>query len=66
MTVTRDPDRIIRAFLDLGTDELPERVYDAVRSDIDRTRQRVVIGPWRTPHMNAFAKLAIAAAAVVA
>ena len=65
MTVSRDPDRIIRAFIDEGLTELPDRVYDAVRSDIDRTRQRVVIGPWRTPSMNSFAKVLIAAAAVV-
>jgi hypothetical protein len=65
MTVSRDPDRIIRAFIDEGLTELPDRVYDAVRSDIDRTRQRVVIGPWRTPSMNSFAKILIAAAAVV-
>jgi hypothetical protein len=65
MTVSRDPDRIIRAFLDEGLTELPDRVYDAVRSENDRTRQRVVIGPWRTPDMNSFAKVLIAAAAVV-
>ena len=65
MTASRDTERLIRAFLDEGVTELPERVYDAVRSDIDRTHQRVVIGPWRTPDMNSFAKLAMAAAAVV-
>jgi hypothetical protein len=65
MTVSRDPDRIIRAFIDEGLTELPDRVYDAVRSDIDRTRQRLVIGPWRTPDMNTVAKFALAAAAVV-
>ena len=52
MTASRDPDRLIRAFLDEGLTELPDRVYDVVRSDIDRTRQRVVVGPWRTPDMN--------------
>ena len=66
MTASRDPDRLIRAFLDEGLTELPDRAYDAVRADIDRTRQRVVIGPWREPRMNNIAKLAIAAAAVVA
>lgn len=65
MTASRDPDRLISAFLAEGLTELPDRVYDAVRSDIDRTRQRVVIGPWRTPDMNTLAKFAIAAAAVV-
>jgi hypothetical protein len=66
MTVPRDPELLIRAFLDEGQTVLPDHVYDVLRSDIDRTRQRVVIGPWRTPDMNSFAKLAIAAAAVVA
>jgi hypothetical protein len=65
MTASRDTERLIRAFLDEGVTELPERVYDAVRSDIDRTHQRVVIGPWRTPVMNTFAKFAMAAAAVL-
>jgi hypothetical protein len=64
MTASRDPERLIRAFLDEGLTELPDRVYDAVRSDIDRTRQRVVIVPWRTPQMNTYAKLAIGVAAV--
>jgi hypothetical protein len=65
MTRTSDTERLIRAYLDEGLNELPDRVYEVVRSDIDRTRQRVVIGPWRTPDMNTFAKLAMAAAAVV-
>jgi hypothetical protein len=65
MNTSRDPDRLIRTFLAEGQTELPDRVFDAVRSEIDRTRQRVVIGPWRTPHMNTFAKFAMAAAAVV-
>jgi hypothetical protein len=65
MTASRDTEHLIRAFLDEGVTELPERVYHAVRSDIDRTHQRVVIGPWRTPVMNSFAKFAMAAAAVL-
>jgi hypothetical protein len=62
----RDPDRLIKAFLDEGQSDLPDRAFDAVRRDIHRTRQRVVIGPWRQPNMNMFARVAIAAAAVVA
>ncbi len=65
MTMPRDPDRLIQAFLAEGQTELPDRTYDAVRDDIDRTRQRVVIGPWREPRMNTFAKILVAAAAVV-
>ena len=33
MTATRDPDRLIRAFLDEGRTELSTDTYDAVRSD---------------------------------
>jgi len=62
----RDPDVLIRAFLDEGQTDLPDRAFDAVRDEIHRTRQRVVIGPWRQPNMNMFARVAIAAAAVVA
>jgi hypothetical protein len=65
MTTRRDPDRVIRAFLAEGQTDLPDRSYDAVRSGIERTRQRVVIGPWRLTEMNAYIKLAIAAAAAV-
>ena len=65
MTRTPDPDRLILAYLEEGVTELPDRVYEVVRSDIDRTRQRAVIGPRRTPQMNSFAKWAIAAAAVL-
>jgi hypothetical protein len=65
MTAPRDPDRLIRLFLDEGQAELPDRAYDTVRSEIDHTRQRVVIGPWRNPYMPIFARLAIGAAAVL-
>jgi hypothetical protein len=65
MTASRDPERLIRAFLNEGPIELPDRTYDAVRSRLDRTRQRVVIGPWREPRMSNLMRLAIAAAAVV-
>jgi hypothetical protein len=60
------PDELIRAFIAEGREELPDRAFDAVRGDIHRTRQRVVIGPWREPQMSNFAKVALAAAAVVA
>ncbi len=66
MTAPRDPNLLIRAFLDEGRTELPDRVYDAVREQVDHTRQRVVIGPWREPDMSNIARLALAAAAVVA
>ncbi len=65
MTVPRDTDRLIRAFLDEGRDELPDRAYDAVRTHIEHTRQRVVIGPWREEQVTRYAIFGIAAAIVV-
>jgi hypothetical protein len=66
MTVSRDPDRLIDAFVAEGPTELPDRVYDAVREQIEQTNQRVVIGPRRISDMHSFAKLAIAAAVLIA
>lgn len=65
MTASRDPDRLIHAFLDEGLDELPDPVYDAVRDRIEQTRQRALIGSWRTPDVNRYLKIGLAAAAVV-
>jgi len=65
MTAHRDPDRLIHAFLKEGQTELPDQVYDAVRDRIETKRQRAVIGPWRTPDMNRYLKIGLAAAAVV-
>ena len=66
MTAPRNPDDLIRAFLGEGETDLPDRAFDAVRSEIHRTRQRVAIGPWREPTMSIFARVAIAAVAVLA
>jgi hypothetical protein len=66
MTAPRDPDRLIRAFLeDTGTDMLPDRAFDGVRRDIHRTRQRVVLGPWREQDMSNIARYGVIAAAAV-
>ncbi len=65
MTAPRDPDRLIQAFLEDGTDALPDWAFDEVRQDIHRTRQRVAIGPWREPVMSSLAKYGVIAAAVV-
>ena len=65
MTARRDPDRLIRAYLDDGPAELPDRSFDAVRAHMDHQRQRVVIGPWRIPLMSNVTRFAIAAAAIV-
>ena len=52
MTASRDPDRMIHAFLREGAGQLDDQVYDAVRAEIEQKRQRVVIGPWRMPDMS--------------
>ena len=65
MTASRDPDRLIHQFLLEGEELLADQVYDTVRAEIDRKRQRVVIGPWRTPTMNRIVGFGLAAAAVV-
>ena len=65
MTAPRDPDRLIRAFLLEGEELLQDRVYDAVRADIEHRTQRVVIGPWRLPIMNKIVGFGLAAAAVL-
>ena len=59
MTASRDPDRLIGAFLNEGEDQLHDQVYDAVRADIEQKRQRAVIGPWRMPTMNKFVTIGL-------
>ena len=65
MRSTRDPDLLIKAFLDEGIDELPDRSFDAVRTAIDQKRQWAVLGPWKEPQIMNATRLAIAAAAIV-
>src|SRR6185436_2106971 len=60
-----DPDRLIRAFLAEGAEQLADPIYDAVRAEVERKRQRVVIGPWRLPTMNKIVPIGLGAAAVV-
>ena len=64
MTASRDPDRLIHAFLLEGEEQLQDQVYDAVRAEIEQKRQRAVFGPWRTPTMNKFVTIGLGAAAV--
>ena len=66
MTTPRDPDSLLAAYLADGIDVLPDRVVDAVLDEAHRTRQRVVLGPRRTPVMNSTFKVVLAAAAVIA
>ncbi|HSM38134.1 MAG TPA: hypothetical protein VK838_02290, partial [Candidatus Limnocylindrales bacterium] len=65
MTASRDPDRLIRAFLDEGEERLHDQIYDAVRAAIEQRRQRALVGLWRTPIMNKFVAIGLGAAAVV-
>lgn len=65
MTTSRDPDRLIRAFLAEGDETLQDRVYDVVRAEIEHKPQRAGIGLWRTPTMNKIVTIGLGAAAVV-
>jgi hypothetical protein len=65
MTTPRDPDQLIHAFLLEGEEELHDRVYDAVRAEIEQKRQGAFIGPWRTPIMNRSVTIGLTAAAVL-
>ena len=66
MTASRDPDRMIHAFLREDAGLLDDQVYDAVRAEIEQKRQRVVIGPWRVPAMSKLLPIGLGAAAVIA
>jgi hypothetical protein len=65
MSAPRDLDRLLRSFLKEGPLELPDPSYDEVRDRMEHTRQRAFIGPWRTPVMNRYLQIGVAAAAVV-
>lgn len=62
---TRDPDDLIRAYLDEGMGVLPDRVIHAIATDIHVTPQRARTGPWRFLAMSRFAIGATAAVIVV-
>jgi hypothetical protein len=65
MSAPKDLDRLLRSFLTDGPLELPDPSYDQVRDRTETTRQRAVIGSWRTPDVNRLLKIGLAAAAVV-
>ena len=68
MTATRDPDRLLRAWLDLMPDEAPDRAIAAVLQAAETTRQvRALprIGPWRPP-MNRLTLIATAVLVIAA
>jgi hypothetical protein len=62
-TPRRDPEALLSAYLAVGMEVLSDRVVDAVLEEAHRTRQRTVVGPWRTRRMS---RATFAAAAVVA
>ena len=65
MTTQRDLERALDAFFAQGADEVADRVIDDALLTIDHTAQRRVLSvPWR-PNMPSFARLAVAAAAIV-
>jgi hypothetical protein len=64
MNSSRDPDVLIRAFIEDGIEELPNRSYDVVRASIDTTRQWAVIGPWKEPQIMTATRFALIAAAI--
>jgi hypothetical protein len=65
MTSSRDLENLLGNYLEDGPTELPDRSYDAVRTAIETTDQRVVFGPWRKPSMFNFARLAAVGVAVL-
>jgi hypothetical protein len=67
-TTRRDPDRLIRSFLEAGPSELSDRVFDAILDDVHRHRQQAGSGLWRIAMSRSglVAAAAIAAVALVA
>jgi hypothetical protein len=66
MTASRDPDRLIAAFLEEGPEVLPDWVHGAVRDEIHDERQSAARGLWRISMMRKYLATAAAAAVVVA
>jgi len=66
MTTERDTTRLVRSWLRVDEHENADRILENVLGALDTTPQRRRIWPaWRVPYMNSYAKLALAAAAVV-
>ena len=68
MSVQRDPDAILAAWLEEGPNRLPEQTRRAISFTTRTTQQkrRPTWAPWRTPLMKPFAPAAVAAVAVIA
>jgi len=66
MSADRDTTRIVRSWLEEGVTALPDRVLDTVLDQVPATPQRRSWWPARRSNfMNSYAKLAMAAAAIV-
>jgi hypothetical protein len=66
MTAPRDRDARIAAFFEASQPNLSDRAFDAVRRDIHRTRQLIVIGPFRESDSILGGRFVAAAVAVLA
>ena len=68
MTVKRDPDAILAAWLEEGPQVLPEVTRRSIAVSMRTTRQSRPPSrrPWRVPNVNGMTRFALAAAAVVA
>lgn len=68
MTVIRDPDAIVAAWLAEGPDVLPESTRRAIAVSTRTTHQARLPDwlPWRAPNMNGMTRLALTVVAVVA
>src|SRR6188472_2363043 len=68
MTVRRDPDAILAAWLHEGPTRLPDATRRAIAVSIRTTRQSRLPNwlPWRDPTVNGMTRYALAAVAVVA
>jgi hypothetical protein len=66
MNSERDANRIVRSWLEAGSNGIPDRVLDAVLSELPSTPQRRPRwSPWRSQTMNAFIKIGAVAAVVL-
>ncbi len=68
MTTPRDPDAVLAAWLEEGPYRLPEETRRAIAFTTRTTEQkrRSSWAPWRTSQMPTFARIALAAVAVIA
>ena len=66
MSPSRNGDRVIAAFFAQAQPELPDRVFDAVRRDIEQTSQRRFVGRRVVPGASTLVRFGLAAVAILA